>query len=160
MKMRYPALLALLSASYAQAEDLVITGVIDGPLSGGIPKAVELFVINDVADLSTCGVGFANNGGGTDGQEFTFPEGSTATAGSYIYVASESVGFSNFFGFAPTYTSGSAGINGDDAIDGGGGGDDYVDDDDDEAERADADAGDGGGGDVDVSVYGGDGDGD
>lgn len=101
--------------SPAMAQDLVITGVIDGPLSGGIPKAAEIYVINSVADLSVCGLGSANNGGGTDNQEFTFPsEG--ATAGSFIYVASESTGFNAFFGFDPDYTSGAMSINGDDAV--------------------------------------------
>uniref|UniRef100_UPI0030DBDD3E T9SS type A sorting domain-containing protein n=1 Tax=Bizionia echini TaxID=649333 RepID=UPI0030DBDD3E len=54
-------------------------------------------------------------GGGSAGQEFTFPAVS-ATAGDFIYVASEATEFTNFFGFAPNYTDGSMGINGDDAI--------------------------------------------
>ena len=87
----------------------------DGPLSGGVPKGIELYVINNIADLSIYGVGSANNGGGTDGEEFTFPAVS-ATAGDFIYVASESTGFTTFFGFAPDYTTGSMAINGDDAI--------------------------------------------
>lgn len=95
--------------------DLVITGVIDGPLSGGLPKAVEIYVRNDIADLSAYGLGSANNGGGTDGEEFTFPA-VAATAGSFIYVASESTGFTSFMGFAPDYTSAALSINGDDAI--------------------------------------------
>ena len=99
----------------AIATDLLLTGVIDGPLSGGTPKAVELYVINDIPDLSIYGIGSANNGGGTDGQEFTFPAVS-ATAGQFMYVASEAVEFTNFFGFAPTYVSSTANINGDDAI--------------------------------------------
>jgi predicted extracellular nuclease/endonuclease I len=115
MKLKYPALLALLATSSVQASNLVITGVFDGPLTGGIPKGVELFVINDIADLSVCGIGSANNGDGTDGEEFTFPA-TTATAGSYIYVASESPQFNAFFGFAPNYTDSAANINGDDAI--------------------------------------------
>ena len=97
---------------------LIITGAIDGPLSGGVPKAVEIYVIEDVADLSIYGLGSANNGGGTDGQEFTFPSGS-ANAGDYIYVSSSSsgvAGFTNFFGFAPNYSSFALGINGDDAV--------------------------------------------
>jgi len=94
---------------------LLITGIFDGPLSGGVPKGVELLVTQDIADLSVYGLGFANNGGGTDGEEFTFPA-EAATAGSYIYVASEETGFTSFFGFAPTYNSGAASINGDDAI--------------------------------------------
>jgi len=94
--------------------DIVLTGVFDGPLSGGVPKAIELYVINDVADLSEYGVGSANNGGGTDGEEFTLS--GSATAGDYIYIASESTGFTSYFGFAPTFTSGAMSINGDDAI--------------------------------------------
>ena len=88
----------------ATASDLVITGVVDGPLSGGVPKAVELCVLNDIADLSFYGVGSANNGGGSDGEEFTFPAG-PVSAGTFLYVASEASGFSTFFGFAPTHTS-------------------------------------------------------
>ncbi|AUP78203.1 fibronectin type III domain-containing protein [Flavivirga eckloniae] len=94
--------------------DLIISGVIDGPLSGGVPKAIEFFAVNDIADLSIYGFGSANNGGGTDGQEFTFS--GSASAGDFIYVASEETGFTNFFGFAPNFTNSTAGINGDDAI--------------------------------------------
>ncbi|MBU2993318.1 ExeM/NucH family extracellular endonuclease [Octadecabacter sp. 1_MG-2023] len=94
---------------------LIITGVLDGPLSGGLPKAVELFVTADIADLSSYGLGSANNGGGSDGEEFTFPA-VAVTAGSYIYVASETAGFTEFMGFAPDYTAGALSVNGDDAI--------------------------------------------
>jgi hypothetical protein len=97
------------------ASDLVITGVVDGPLTGGVPKAIEVYALNNIADLSVYGLGSANNGGGTDGEEFTFPA-VAATAGQFLYVASESTGFTSFFGFAPDYTSSAASINGDDAI--------------------------------------------
>ncbi|MGB5731118.1 MAG: endonuclease I, partial [Acidimicrobiia bacterium] len=97
------------------ADGLVISGVVDGPLSGGVPKAVEFYVTADIADLSIYGFGSANNGGGSDGEEFTFPAVSAA-AGDYLYVASEIDGFTSFFGFAPDYTSSAASINGDDAI--------------------------------------------
>jgi len=99
----------------AATPDIIITGVIDGPLTGGLPKAVEVYVVHDIADLSIYGLGSANNGGGTDGEEFTFPAVS-ATAGDYIYIATESTGFTNWFGFAPDYTDSAANINGDDAI--------------------------------------------
>jgi predicted extracellular nuclease len=109
-------LLALsLCTSQLMAQDLIISGVIDGPLSGGIPKAVEVYVVNNVPDLSICGLGSANNGGGTDGEEFTFPADG-AVAGSFIYIASETVGFSSFFGFDPDYTGSAMAINGDDAV--------------------------------------------
>lgn len=94
---------------------LILSGVIDGPLSGGTPKAIELFALDDVSDLSIYGVGSANNGGGSDGQEFTLS--GSATAGDFVYIASESTQFENFFGFAPNFdNSGAAVINGDDAI--------------------------------------------
>ena len=108
-------IISALAASSAYSSDLVISGVIDGSLSGGVPKAVELFVVNDIADLSVYGVGSANNGGGSDGQEFTFPA-QAAQAGTYIYVASEEDGFTTFFGNAPDFTSSAMGINGDDAV--------------------------------------------
>jgi predicted extracellular nuclease len=94
---------------------LIITGIIDGPLPGGLPKAVELYVTADIADLSAFGLGSANNGGGSDGEEFTFPSGS-ATAGTYIYLASEAVQFETYLGFAPDYVTSAVNINGDDAI--------------------------------------------
>ncbi|MCB9197659.1 MAG: T9SS type A sorting domain-containing protein [Flavobacteriales bacterium] len=93
---------------------LMITGIYDGPISGN-PKGVELYVAHDIADLSLYGLGSANNGGGTDGQEFTFPSVSV-TAGTFLYISSESTQFTNFFGFAPDYFTGAMAINGDDAV--------------------------------------------
>ena len=94
---------------------LIITGVFDGPLPGGIPKAIEFYVTEDIADLSLYGFGSANNGEDTDGIEFQFS--GSASAGDYLYAASETTGFTQFFGFAPTFDAGgAAGINGDDAI--------------------------------------------
>ena len=93
--------------------DLVITGVIDGPLSGGTPKAIELFVTTDIADLSLYGVELVSNDGNTTGAVETYFSGS-ATAGQYLYVATEAVEFQNVFGFAPTFTTGDANHNGDD----------------------------------------------
>ena len=101
--------------SFIIGDPLIITGIFDGPLSGGTPKAIELYVPFDIADLSTCGIGSANNGGGSDGEEFTFPA-TAISAGSYIYIATETAGFENFFGFAPNFTTGAAAINGDDAV--------------------------------------------
>jgi hypothetical protein len=94
---------------------LIITGVIDGPLSGGIPKAVEIYVASDIADLSVYGLGSANNGGGSDGEEFTFTA-IAASAGDFIYLSFEAPGFTSFFGFAPDYTTDAMLINGNDAV--------------------------------------------
>lgn len=95
--------------------NLVLTGIVDGPLSGGIPKAIEFYVISDISDLSVYGVGSANNGGGSNGVEFTFPV-EPVTAGTFLYISYETTGFNTFFGFAPNYTSAVANNNGNDAI--------------------------------------------
>jgi hypothetical protein len=95
--------------------DVILTAVWDGNLPGQLPKGVELYVINDVADMSIYGLGSANNGQGTDGQEFTFPA-VAYSAGTYVYVASEAPQFTAFFGFAPNHTSSAVNVNGDDAI--------------------------------------------
>jgi plastocyanin len=98
--------------------DLLISGVFDGPLPGGQPKGIELYVINDIADLSVYGVGSANNGGGSDGNEFSLPA-VAATAGDYLYVVDNGDDFEAFFGFAADFvddTNSSMAINGDDAI--------------------------------------------
>ena len=95
---------------------LLISGVFDGPLSGGTPKGIELYATGDIADLSAYGVGSANNGGGTDGSEFTLS--GSATAGDYIYVVANGNEdeFTSFFGGSATFATSVMGINGDDAI--------------------------------------------
>ena len=93
----------------------MITGVIDGPLTGGVPKAIQLIATSDIADLSVYGLGSPNNGGAGGTIEFTFPE-VAVTKGTVLYVASETTGFTSYFGFAPDYIGGVASINGDDAV--------------------------------------------
>lgn len=101
--------------SLTMSGQAVITAVFDGPLGGGTPKGIEIYLTQDVADLSTIGVASANNGGGSPGAP-EFSLSGSATAGQYIYVASEDMMFTAFFGFAPTFVDGVANINGDDAI--------------------------------------------
>ena len=98
------------------SQDLIISGVFDGPLTGGTPKGVELYVKADIANLSDYGLGSANNGGGSDGQEFTFPNGDSASAGDYIYVTNNSSKFLEYYSFGANYQSGIVEVNGDDAI--------------------------------------------
>jgi hypothetical protein len=93
---------------------LVITGVFSGPVSG-YPKGIELYVIDDIPDLSIFGLGKADNGGGSDGQEYTFPSGG-ASKGDYIYVTSNFSAFSAFFGFSADYGTSILDVNGDDAV--------------------------------------------
>ncbi len=101
--------------------DLLLTGIFDGDLSGGLPKGVEIYVTEDIPDLSIYGLGSANNGGDTDGQEFTF-DSISADAGTYIYVITDRDGFDTWFGSEIPADAiifdgvGAASINGDDAI--------------------------------------------
>lgn len=98
---------------------LIITGIFDGPLAGGTPKGVELYVINDIQDLSLYGVSSITNGAGTSAGnvEYNFPA-DAVTAGTYIYLssASDDTNFQAFFGFGSTYQNGVLGVNGDDSI--------------------------------------------
>ena len=81
----------------------------------GSPKAIELYVLSDISDLSLFGIGSANNGGGTDGEEFTF-DAVGATAGQFIYVTNNAEDFETFFGFTPDFVNSVANNNGDDAV--------------------------------------------
>ena len=91
MKTKTPLMLAALALPFAMVQEseavLVIAGVTDGDLSGGNPKAIILQAGADVPDLSIWGVGSANNGGGTDGEELSLPAGS-AWAGDVFVIPS------------------------------------------------------------------------
>lgn len=118
MKKIYYLLLTFLITAVSFGQDMVITGAFDGPLPGGVPKLIEVYVINDIADLSTYGIGSANNGGGTDGEELEFA--GSATAGDFIYVGYEGTTTPNavsiYFGITADYISNAANNNGDDAL--------------------------------------------
>ena len=101
---------------------LVIQGVIDGDLPGGNPKAIVLTADSDIADLSMFGVGSANNGGGSDGEEFTMF--GSATTGDVIVISGNTASddffmqqfVQDFTHFTTVDAGFTASINGDDAI--------------------------------------------
>lgn len=97
--------------------DLVITGILDGPLTGGTPKTLEIYVLNDVANLSIYGIASANNGVASSGApNFTFPA-DAATAGEFIYLSSVAPEFLTYFGFEADYIANAAlSVNGDDVV--------------------------------------------
>ncbi|MFT6783839.1 MAG: hypothetical protein ACJA1A_003780, partial [Saprospiraceae bacterium] len=97
------------------AGNLMITGIIDGPLVGGQPKAIEFYAIEDIPDLSIYGFGSANNGSGGGVIEFTFPA-DVIPAGTFIYLTASNTDFNSFFGMNADYVDGAANINGDDAV--------------------------------------------
>ena len=111
-------MVAILVTSLSFGQDLVITGIIDGPLPGGFPKGVELYVVNDIADLSVYGIERAGNGDAPTGtQTYTFPA-DAYTAGDFIYISPETPAFNQYLGINPTYevTGGELNNNGDDVV--------------------------------------------
>lgn len=83
-------------------------------------KAVHVRINRDIADLSQYSLGVANNGGGSDGPEFTFPAQS-ANEGDHILVAREPGTIATYFGacyneYAEVIQSDAMNQNGDDAI--------------------------------------------
>ena len=89
---------ALLSGTAMGQNDLILQGIIDFsvPSGGSDGKAIHLVATNDIADLSIYGIGVANNGGGTDGQEYTFPSMAVA-AGDDIFVARSLDAMASYF---------------------------------------------------------------
>ena len=113
-----PKTIAITGSVYAPpTNNLVLTGAYDGPLTGGTPKGIELYALQDIPDLSKFGISSVSNGGGSSAGnvEYTFPA-DAVSAGTYIWLATEAPQFTTFFGFSPTYTNDVVGINGDDSI--------------------------------------------
>jgi uncharacterized protein len=107
------AFLALMCCGQVKAE-LVLTGLIDGPLTGGTPKAVEFYATADIADLSMYNLELVSNAGSPAGIAAGVNLAGSLLAGQYFYMASEAPNFTAVFGFAPNMTSGEVNHNGDD----------------------------------------------
>ena len=65
---------------------LRLRGVMDFDLFGSNGKAFHLYAQQDISDLSVFGIGVANNGGGSDGQEQILPVMSVSE-GDHILLA-------------------------------------------------------------------------
>jgi len=83
--------LMLTADNFHAQNDLELQGIIDFtvPSGGSDGKAIHVVANADIADLSIYGAGTANNGGGTDGQEYTFPAIAVAAGESVFIVRSE-----------------------------------------------------------------------
>ena len=114
--MKIITLLFLMIAVTAGYAEMRITGVMSGPLNSSTgPRLVEFYVDTAIADLSIYGIGIANNGGGSDGQEYTFPADSIGQ-GTFLYAAYQSSSFNDWFEFNPDYVNTKILVNGDDAV--------------------------------------------
>ena len=98
---------------------MIITGVIDGTVPSGpgfVPNAIEFYVQRDIENAALFGFATANDGSGSMGfPEFIFPPLSYVV-GTCIYVTQSPLGFADYFGFDPDFTSPDTDINGNDAV--------------------------------------------
>ena len=69
---------------------------LDVPTGGSTGKAIHVKANQNISDLSIYGIGIANNGGGTDGQEYTFPSISLNT-GEDVIVCRDTVAINSYF---------------------------------------------------------------
>ena len=81
------------ASALAPSSDLALQGILDLNIvddgygvNGSQGKAIHVLATADIADLSIYGIGVANNGGGTDGEEYNFDSTASATAGDNILV--------------------------------------------------------------------------
>lgn len=95
MKSTFSALalgLAALLTCTASHGDLVMSGVLDGPLTGGSPKAVEFYATSDIPDLSVYALTIASNGAASFTgitSDYVLPSISLS-AGEYFYAVGNS----------------------------------------------------------------------
>ena len=83
-------------------EGIQLLGILDLDMSGtgfhgNHGKVIQLQAVEDVADLSNYGLGVANNGKGTHGEEFSFPQISVEI-GQIIWVATNETTLRTYFG--------------------------------------------------------------
>ena len=95
---------------------LVLVGVFDADDTDDFDNyGVELFAIKDIPDLSKYSVGFANNGGGTDGIEVPLPAISLNKRDNY-FISDSRLRFFEFFDVESDLADPNSFITGDDAV--------------------------------------------
>lgn len=119
-KLTITLLASALSWATASA-NIVISGMVDGTLSGGNPKGMELTATSSILDLSEFYVVRDTNGVGPFDTFYQLPSVSLST-GDYFYVYGNSSSETTFTGFGFPATTGNAvqnsilNVNGDDII--------------------------------------------
>ena len=95
---------------------VIITEIVDGDMTGGLPKFFELTNIGTAAaDLSSYQVGRYSNGAATPSSLVTLS--GTLEPGASFVIASESATFTTLvYGFGPNLVNGAANNNGDDGV--------------------------------------------
>ena len=89
---------SLINLTISSQNNLELVGVLDldVPTGGSTGKAIHVRANQNISDLSIYGIGIANNGGGTDGQEYTFPSISLNT-GEEVIVCRDTAAINSYF---------------------------------------------------------------
>ena len=106
------SIVAIAASSSVGSASLIITGVFDGPLSGGTPKVVEVYASTAIGDLSQYALEYYFNANATPGT--TISLSGAAAAGDFFYFTPNTADFATYFGLVSDYSGGS--INGDDSL--------------------------------------------
>jgi len=90
--------ISLINLTISSQNNLELVGVLDldVPTGGSTGKAIHVKANQNISDLSIYGIGIANNGGGTDGQEYTFPSISLNT-GEQVIVCRDTAAINSYF---------------------------------------------------------------
>tara|TARA_Y100000385_G_scaffold222457_1_gene232369 strand:- start:97 stop:1281 length:1185 start_codon:yes stop_codon:yes gene_type:complete len=88
----------LINLTISSQNSLELVGVLDldVPTGGSTGKAIHVRALQNISDLSIYGIGIANNGGGTDGQEYTFPS-INLNSGDEVIVCRDTVAINSYF---------------------------------------------------------------
>ena len=88
----------LINLTVFTQNNLELAGVLDLDVQtgGSTGKAIHVRALQNISDLSIYGIGIANNGGGTDGQEYTFPSISL-NIGEDVIVCRDTVAINSYF---------------------------------------------------------------
>ncbi len=103
---------AFAAFSSVGSASLIITGVFDGPLTGGTPKVVEVYASTTIADLSQYSLEYYFNATATPST--TISLSGAAAAGEFFYFTPNATDFTNYFGLVSDFSGGL--INGDDSL--------------------------------------------
>jgi len=118
MKTNLILLIAALGLAGASVRaGILISGIVDGTESGGIPKGLEIVATSDILDLSIYQIARDTNGAGPWDTFFVLPS-IALNAGDFFYVAgnTDSETIMNNLGFTVGLVTGTLGVNGDDII--------------------------------------------
>lgn len=95
------------------SQDMMITVVFDADLTGGLPKGVELYALDNIDSLKHYSLGLSINGKDEIALEFAFPD-TSVQKGEFLIICRGEEEFRAFAGFEANYYTGVPNGNGDD----------------------------------------------